>query len=163
MVKLPGWLPPMFEMSPWSVELMESLYALFRRDFIDNPASYYGHSVWFFPQKDRDKEEIFWHLVEREDPPKSGNRLPDFRRSERLPWARPMLDNLSEPDILHWDYQEGDKDIHTYVWLKELDYLIVMKKYKDGRRRLITAYYLDYEHSRRKLLNKYKNRVVEQP
>jgi len=160
MCQPPGWLPTMFQMSPWSVTLMESLYALFKRDFIDNQAYYAGYPVWFFPQKDRDKEEIFWHLVEREDPPKSGNRLPDFRRSERLPWARAMLDNLSEPEVLHWDYEEGNKDIHTYVWLKDHDYLIVMKKYKDGNRRLITAYYLDYDHTRRKLLKKYESRIL---
>lgn len=160
MCQLPGWLPPMFEMSPWSESLMELLYALFKRDFIDNQANYADYPVWFFPQKDRDKEEIFWHLVEREDPPKSGNRYPDFRRSERLPWARPMLDNLSEPDVLHWDYEEGNRDIHTYVWLKDHDYLIVMKKYKNGQRRLITAYYLNYDNARRKLLKKYENRIL---
>ncbi|WP_215731674.1 hypothetical protein [Methylomicrobium agile] len=160
MYQLPGWLPPMFEMSPWSEALMESLYALFKRDFIDNPANYSGYPIWFFPQKDRDKEEIFWHLVEREDPPKSGNRFPDFRRSERLPWARPMLNNLPEPEVLHWDYEEGNKDIRTYVWLKDHDYLIVMKKYKNGQRRLITAYYVNYDNARIKLLKKYENRIL---
>lgn len=49
--------------------------------------------------------------------------------------------------------------IHTYVWLKDLDYLIVMKKYPNGQRRLITAYYVDYENTRRKLRKKYEGRV----
>ena len=137
---------------------MESLYALFLRDFMHNKARYCGHEVWFFPEKERGKELIFWHLVEREDPPRSGNRLPDFRRAERLPWARPMLDNVGQPEILNWDYEEGDGDIHTYVWLKDFDYLIVMKRYKDGRRRLITAFWLEYESKRRGLLKKYARR-----
>lgn len=137
---------------------MEALYAIFRRDFIDSPASYRGHGVWFFPEKDRGKENIFWHLVERDDKA-TGARLPDFRRSERLPWARPMLDNLGQPEILDWDYEEGDRSIHTYVWLKDFDYLIVMKKYPNGQRRLITAYYVDYENTRRKLRKKYETRV----
>lgn len=159
MCQQPSWLPPIFEMSPWSETLMESLYALFKRDFIDNQAYFAGNPVWFFPQKDRGKEEIFWHLIEREDPPRSGNRFPDFRRSERLPWARSMLDNLQEPEILHWDYEEGDRDVHTYVWLKDYDYLIVMKKYKNGQRRLITAHYLDYSNKRSKLMKKYERRI----
>lgn len=137
---------------------MEALYAIFRRDFVDNPANYHGHNVWFFPEKDRGKENIFWHLVERDDKA-VGARLPDFRRSERLPWARPMLDNLGQPEVLDWDYEEGDRDIRTYVWLKDFDYLIVMKKYPNGQRRLITAYYLDYENTRRKLLKKYERRM----
>lgn len=154
----PAWLPPMFAMSPWSVELMESLYVLFKRDFIDHPANYDGHRVWFFPEKDRGKELIFWHLVEREDK-SMGERLPDFRRSERLPWARPMLDNLAQPAVLHWDYEEGKGDIHTYVWLKDFDYLIVMKKYRDGQRRLVTAHYIDYDNKRHKLLKKHEKRL----
>lgn len=159
MVDQPDWLPPLFVMSPWNEMVMESLYALFRRDFIENPAKYCGAEVWFFPEKERGKELIFWHLVEREDKA-SGERLPDFRRAERLPWARPMLDHLEEQEILDWDYEEGDGSVRTYVWLKDFDYLIVMKKYRDGRRRLITAYYIDYENMRRKLLKKFERRLA---
>ena len=59
----------MFPMSPWSEQVIEALYAIFQRDFVKQPACYAGHEVWFFPEKDRGKELIFWHLVEREDPP----------------------------------------------------------------------------------------------
>lgn len=137
---------------------MEALYAIFRRDFVDNLANYRGCRVWFFPEKERGKELIFWHLVERDDKA-SGERLPDFRRAERLPWARPMLDNVGQPEVLDWDYEEGNGDMHTYVWLRNFDYLIVMKKYRDGQRRLVTAYYIDFENTRKKLLKKYQRRV----
>lgn len=159
MTSHPDWLPPLFQMSPWNEAVMEALYALFRRDFIEIPANYRGAEIWFFPEKERGKELIFWHLVEREDKAIS-ERLPDFRRAERLPWARPMLDHLDAPEILDWDYEEGDGTVHTYVWLKDFDYLIVMKKYRDGRRRLITAYYVDYENTRRKLLKKFERRLA---
>ena len=156
----PVWLPGIFLMSPWSTQLMETLYALFLRDFVQAPMYYNGNQIWFFPEKERDKELIFWHLVEREDPPKSGNRVADFRRSERLPWARPMLDNVGDTAILNWDYEEGDGGIRTYVWLQDFDYLIVMKRYENGGRRLITAHYVDYESKRRKLLTKYGKRLL---
>ena len=74
-----------------------------------------------------------------------------------------MLDHLDDPAVLHWDYAEGDGDIHTYVWLQALDYLIVMKKYRDGRRRLITAFWLEYENKRRKLAQKYAQRLLWLP
>lgn len=154
----PTWLPPIFQMSPWNEAILEALYAIFRRDFIDNPASYRGNRVWFFPERDREKENIFWHLVERDDDDNDA-RLPDFRRSERLPWARPMLDNVGQPEVLDWDYEEGKGDIRTYVWLKDFDYLIVMKKYPNGQRRLVTAYYVDYENTRQKLQKKYERRM----
>lgn len=155
----PDWLPPLWPMSPWSEAVMEQLYAIFRRDFIDDPALYDGCEVWFFPERERGKELIFWHLVEREDPPGSGHRFPDFRRCERLPWARAMLDHHRAPQIKAWDYEEGDGDIRTYVWLEALDYVIVMKRFRGGRRRLITAYFIDYDSKRRTLRRKWEKRL----
>jgi hypothetical protein len=158
-ITTPTWLPAMHLMSPWNEQVTENLYTIFHRDFIQNPALYAGYQVWFFPGKDRGKELIFWHLVEREDPPQSGNRLADFRRSERLPWARPMLDNHGQPEIKAWDYEEGDGDVHTYVWLENYDYLILMKRYPDGRRRLITAHWIEFNSKRKNLLKKFKKRL----
>ena len=87
------------------------------------------------------------------------DRLPDLRRSARLPWVRPMMDNCNQPEILAWDYEEGDRTIKTYVWLKGQDFLVLMKKYKDGSRRLITSYYVDQPHTRRSLLKKHGKRI----
>lgn len=158
--QLPAWLPAMHSISPWSETVLESLYAIFLQDFVTSPASFNGDPVWFFPEKERGKEQIFWHMVEREDPPNSGNRLADFRRSERLPWARPMLNNPTDPEILAWDYEEGDGSIRAYVWLKNFDYVIVMKRYRDRRLRLISAHYIDYDSKRRTLSSKFKNRLT---
>lgn len=155
----PVWLPSMFVMSPWSDEVMEHLYAIFRADFVANPVTYQGFQVWFFPEMERGKELIFWHLVEREDPPRSGNRLPDFRRAERLPWARPLLLNHTDQAVLAWDFEEAASDVRSYVWLKDLDYVVVMKRYPDGARRLITAYWIDYESKRKTLRSKHARRM----
>jgi hypothetical protein len=34
-----------------------------------------------------------------------------------------------------------------------------MKKYPDGSRRLVTAYWIEYEHEKAKLLKKHKRRL----
>jgi len=41
--------------------------------------------------------------------------------------------------------------VNTYLWLKDFDFLVLMKKYPDGRRRLLTSLYIDYSNYRRKL------------
>jgi hypothetical protein len=151
----PDWLPSLFVISPWTEHTFEGLYAIFKDDFLDNPANYCGHRVWLFPEKERNKETIFWHLTEREDK-ELACRVADPRRAERLPWGRPMLDNLVDPHILHGDYEEGDKTIKTYVWLKDFDYLIVLKRMPDLSRRLITSFYIEYSNKRRDLERKYK-------
>ncbi len=111
-----------------------------------------------FPEIEDGKEKIFWHLTTRKEK-KTGERLPDLRRSERLPWVRPMLDQPERPEVLAWDYEEGDGDINTYVWLGKYDFLILLKKYPDTTRRLITSYWLEYENTKTKLRKKYEKRI----
>lgn len=154
----PAWLPSMYPVSPWSGKVLEDLYGIFVAGFIASKASIFGCDVWFFPEKENGKERIFWHLIEREDKT-LGERVADFRRSERLPWARPVIDNHQGAEVLCWDYEEGAGDVRTYVWLHESDYVIVMKRIGNGSRRLITAYFVDYESKRRSLGSKYRKRI----
>ncbi|MCR4434100.1 MAG: hypothetical protein NUV70_08650 [Caldiserica bacterium] len=154
----PAWLPDMFPVNPWTDKTYDLLYQIFRRDFLENHVYYQGNSVWFFREKENGKEIIFWHLTSHEVG-KQGGRIPDPRRAERLPWARAMIDNCQEPEILAWDYLEGNGDIKTYIWLKDYDYLIIMKKYQDSTRRLVTAFWIEYVHFKEKLIKKYKNRI----
>ena len=154
----PAWLPPMFAVSLWTATTFDALYAVFKTDFLDSAVSYGPHRVWIFPDQERGKEKIFWHLTEKEDKQLNA-RFADPRRAERLPWSRPMLDNIADPQVMHWDYEEGDKTIKTYVWLKDFDFVIVLKRMPDLSRRLITSFYVDYANKKRDLERKYKQRL----
>jgi len=178
----PSWLPAMAQVSPWRHggpdDTYEMLYGIFQRDFVRTQPRYDGHAVWHFrrPEDWEDgKEKLFWHLTDREEKPKpvprrmrkyaaqiqvQPGRYPDPRRCERLPWVRPMIDNSRQPEVLAWDYREGDGSIRTYVWLKDLDFVAIMKKYPKGRRRLITSFYVDQEYKRRAFERKYANRIA---
>ncbi|WP_293652838.1 hypothetical protein [Thiolapillus sp.] len=154
----PEWLPDLFPVNPWQHDTYEALYRLFEHDFKHSQPVYEGRAVWFFPEMEYGKEKIFWHLTSREDKV-TGDRFPDLRRSERLPWVRPMLDLPEKPEVLAWDHQEGDGTIKTYVWLEDDDFVVIMKKYPDGRRRLITSFWVEYRNTRRKLRKKYERRI----
>lgn len=158
MTELPDWLPPMVSVDPWTQKTFDILYFIFKRDFKDNQPVYKGHKVWFFPEMEDEKEVIFWHLTHLKDR-KTKERLPDSRRCERLPWIRKIIENSKRPEVLVWDYKEGDGSTRTYLWLKDFDFLVLMKKYPDGRQRLITSYYVYYPHKRRRLEKKYKRRI----
>ncbi len=157
---IPAWLPEMFQVDPWTGETFEALYEVFRADFIATRPSYLGQEVWYFPEVEDGKLEIFWHLTAREDKER-GERLPDYRRAERLPWAHPLIDHHLSDQLLAWNYEEGDGDIHTYIWLQDGDYLIILKRYPNGDRRIITAHWIQYAHKRNSLMKKYKRRVLE--
>lgn len=159
MAAFPEWLADMVTVNPWTEETFDALYKVFEQDFKHTQPIYEGKRVWYFPELIDGKEAIFWHLTHREDKVTS-RRLPDLRRSERLPWIRKMIDNHKKPEILAWDHKEGNGTIKTYVWLKSDDFVVIMKKYPDESRRLITSFYIDHSHTRRKLSKKYTKRVV---
>jgi len=159
---LPAWLPPMLTVMPWQSDTYEALYAVFCRDLRRGDLSYLGFNVWFYPNTEEDgKEAIFWHLTSRldksQDPPV---RLPDLRRSERLNWIRPMIFRCpcGAGDLLDWDHLEGDGAIKTYIWIQQHDFVIILKKLPDGRRRLITSCHLD-NHEREKMRKKWERRL----
>ncbi|MDA3807956.1 MAG: hypothetical protein PF440_08615 [Thiomicrorhabdus sp.] len=154
----PEWLPDLFPVNPWQNDTYEALYLLFERDFKASQPEYDGRAVWFFSEMEDGKEKIFWHLTSRDDK-ESGDRLPDLRRCERLPWVRPMLNHPEKTEILAWDHEEGGGTVKTYVWLENDDFVVIMKKYPDGRRRLITSFWVEYGNTKRKLRKKYECRI----
>ena len=154
----------MVDVMPWDGGTYDRLYALFYRDLIQGRLTYLGYNVWFYPHTEEEgRESIFWHLTSRMDysqtPPV---RLPDPRRCERLSWVRPMILRCpcADGDVLNWDYEEGDGAIKTYIWIHEHDFLIVLKRLGDGRRRLITSYHLDNHHQVTKTRKKWERRVA---
>ena len=155
----PSWLPDMFVVEPWSKELYDRLYTeVFCRDFKGAQIFYRSFAVWHFPETAYGRELIFVHLTSREDKG-TGQRKIDPLRSARLPWARPMIENSTDAELLAWDFEEGDGNINTYVWRQNHDYLVLMRKMPDGSRRLITAYCVEYDHERKKLRRKFAQRL----
>ncbi len=71
-----------------------------------------------------------------------------------------MIENSQQSEILAWDYREGGGKINTYVWLKDYDFVVIMKKYPNGNRRLITSFYVDKDYKRRDFDRKYANRIA---
>jgi hypothetical protein len=148
----------MFAVMPWTQQTYDGLYDVFRQQIRNGALTYRGNVVWHFPEVSDGREEVFWHLTSREDKT-TGDRLPDLRRCERITWVRPLVHACPHADVLDWDYVEGDGTTKTYLWLPDDDFLVILKKYPDGRRRLVTSFWVEYEHKRRELRKKYDNRA----
>jgi hypothetical protein len=158
MSDLPDWLHELILIEPWTVETFDILYTIFENDFKVSRPKIDGVDIWFFPEKEDGKETIFGHLTQRKDL-KSGERLPDFRRCERLRWVRCIIENEAKPEIQRWDYIEADKSTHTYLWLKNWDFVVILKKYPNGERRLLTSFWVEFESTKRNFNSKYEKRV----
>lgn len=153
--ELPEFLPEMLSCNGnWKV-VEEKLYSIFKRDFIYNKTIFKGEQIDFDRRKiDDDKEEIFWHLITKTDK-KTKERLPDFRRAERLPWIKPIVLNDKNDFILFWEDWIKQRSFRIYFWIRLYDYVVILEK--DHNRNfyiLISAFHVD-QHKRRDLWKRY--------
>jgi hypothetical protein len=160
----PEWLPELIQVGGNWGELVETLYNVFKRDFIFGGPRYDGLPVWHDKKKlDGDtKEEGFWHCITRTDY-QTGDRLPEYERAKKLTWCRATIDNSQTPDVLDFDYEESSGRIRRYLWVHECDYVVILEKVIRKKKiiayLLITAFPLDGASSRRKIERKYDERV----
>jgi hypothetical protein len=146
------------------------LYAIFDRDIKTSRLRFGGRPVWYDrriipPEK---HEEGFWHLTSRDelvyDRKQQRNvktRVFDPRRSERLPWCKPTIENSGDPSVLVWDFEEAYGQVRTYVWLRELDYVVVLERQVKRLGTIfmiITAFFVDSKAKKRDLESRYANK-----
>lgn len=142
----PSFLPPLLDLDgDWNA-ILSRLYALFLKDFKESKTYHRGIKVIYNGTVKDDglgKEEGFWHVVSRNDD-KTGERLIDYPRAKRLPWAKPMMESPERSEIKVWQYQEGtaDRGLRTYIWLEEYNYAIILQK-KKSVFYWVTAFYVD--------------------
>lgn len=140
----------------------DKLYQIFKADFVDNTPYYYT-----LPVKIRrhplflGREEAFYHITcnhfsDIEE------RQPDLERCARICWVRYLIENddcsqhgCAECDgILIWEEPKGEtKRIHILLEVER--YIVVLEK-REGYYLLITAYFIEHNHSLRKLRKRYE-------
>lgn len=155
MNNMPDWLPPLvlFEICSGNWEkYLELLYAYFKKDFIESKPTFRGTKLGL--KRDpitQGKEATFWHFISEGD--EETDRVPDFRRCERIRWPRPIIENGVEPSVKIWENErKGDRRI--CLWLEQQEYLVILSK----RKNYIlpwTAYMVTKEHHKHKLQKEY--------
>lgn len=160
---MPIWLPHIVSVDGQWERVLAMLYSIFEHDFINSTPHFDGRTIlWDNRILDGKYEEGFWHLITRDDH-ETGDRLFDVPRAERLPWTAPILVNSDDPAIKVWNYREGRGRLRTYLWLDQLDYVIILEIRSQRRGDvafLFTAYHVDGASTRRGLQNKYQNREL---
>jgi len=158
------WLPPILTLSGTWEEIVTGLYAIFEKDFKQAKPKFQHYMVWWDQRVllGQCYEEGFWHLISRDDK-STGERLPDFRRAERLPWCAPTIIHSDDIGVIVWDYRESKGQIRTYVWLEDWDYCVILEKLRQHAQAvvmLVTAFHIDGPSQRRSLRNKFTERLV---
>lgn len=130
-------------------QTVDMLYEIFSNDFIKTKTTFLGKHVVFDNRVlDNDKyPEGFWHLITRTDYKNGCERLLDLKRSKRLPWIKPIINQYSEPEIKAWYCSEPTNDGSKfqnvyYLWYEKGKYLVILKERKNGYF-LATSFYVN--------------------
>jgi hypothetical protein len=160
----PDWLPDLISTDGnWKEEILPNLYNIFRKDFIYGRPKLDDKKVYWNKTKDKDNkyENGFWHLITIGNS-NSNERIFDPRRAERLPWCAPSIKHFNNDIIKYWEYKESANRINIYLWLENLDYVIIFEKRNikgDNIAFMLTAYYVG-SSTKKKLRRKYNERLI---
>jgi hypothetical protein len=147
----PTWLPPLVLFSDyggnWNAYL-EAIYDWFKQDFIDTKPVFRGKRLGLkrYPLS-QGKEATFWHMTSEGNV--EDDRIPDFRRCERIRWPKPVIENNHDPVIKVWRNQRK-KEERICLWFVQEDYLVILA---DRGEYILpwTAYMVKQPHQQRKL------------
>lgn len=156
----PPWLPSELTFPGGSVQDdYNRLYAQFTQDFLSgNRLQIEGDDIVVDPTRDSILAQYecgFTHLVTRES---GGQRFIDYDRAKKLSWARPLIENYSQPEVYSFWYQGADGP-ELYLWLFDHDYVVILKPWRGARyatttKVVVTAFSVE-SWKRRDLQRKY--------
>jgi hypothetical protein len=155
------WLPPLVLFAEfdgrWEVYL-EALYAFFRADFVENKPSFRGRRLGLkrYPLS-QGKEVTFWHMIS--EGRIEEERVPDFRRCERIRWPRPIIENDGESALKVWQNRRH-RETRICLWFEGEEYLVVLA---DRGKYILpwTAYMVTRPHQKKKLQREYERFLEE--
>lgn len=131
----------------------EAVYAIFRNDLVINRPQFEGKRLGLKKHPEVDgKEYTYYHFTHSGDI--ETERIPDFRRMERIGFPKPIIDKSNCTSVKVWRNKRGNKN-RILILHEEEKYLIVL----DDRVDFIlpwTAYYIEYNNQLRKYIKEYE-------
>lgn len=150
------WLPSLIMFDDYQGDwerYLEAIYAVFKHDFVDTKPIFQGRrlGVKRLPLSDG-KEATFWHMIQKGE--FEEDRIPDFRRCERIRWPRSIIEHHEEPEIKIWRNKRNHED-RICLWFCQKNYLVILA---DRGRYILpwTAYLVEQPHRQQKLQKEYE-------
>ncbi|MDO8929503.1 MAG: hypothetical protein Q7W54_11015 [Bacteroidota bacterium] len=134
-------------------DYFKAVYAVFEHDFIKSQPKFNQLKVSApkYPLADG-IHRTFYHITHEGEDEK--DRKPDLRRMERIRFPKFLIVNGSHPDVLIWKNIRG-KDTRVLLFNEKETYLTVLTERAEYYL-LWTAYFVEKEHSVRKLKKEYE-------
>ena len=135
---------------------IDAVYAVFEKDFIKHKTAFGSHRLKMkYHPAFQERSYTFYHMTHEGDI--ESERTPDLRRCERMPWARPTIENVEAYGIRFWEQERNGKS-RICIWLDTDDgdnYFVIL----DVRKTFVllwTAFYAGHSHQLRKKEKEYQ-------
>lgn len=134
-----------------------SLYEIFKRDFLDKNRKLTFNDKDVYIKKyplEGNKEQAFFHITNKEED-SVDDRVPDFRRCERIEWVRLFIENYfcskkcNCSGVHNWIEPFKENKMRTYIWCESKRFLVVLED-RNNYYLLITAFYVN-ENNHKKI------------
>lgn len=134
-------------------QYLEAIYQYYRQDYITSLMNFEGKrfAVKRHPII-KGKEATFWHIISEGSI--ENERLPDFRRCERIRWPRAIITAHNEGFVKCWrNERKGDERV--VIALEDFSYVVVLAD-RGEFVLLWTAFCVEREHMRQKMRKEYE-------
>lgn len=152
-------LPPIILLSSYGGDYekyIAAVYTLFKKDFVDTKPVFRGTRLRLkYHSKYEGKDYTFYHMTHSGQ--NEQDRNPDLRRCERLPWAKPVIENSDQWQLKIWPQKRGSYN-RLCIWLErqdEPDYFVILDTRKNYFL-LWTAFVAEHGHEKRKKQKEYE-------
>lgn len=140
---------------------IDSLYQIFLRDLVYNKAPWKDSGLYVSMRRYDEvngRHAIFWHIITGGSTVEE-NRILEEHRCVRLGWILPLIlkfnnDYPEEKEIRWWIDARRSSHPRYIITKPEYDYVVVVEE-RSEYALLVTAYYIEREHRRRKLRNEH--------
>lgn len=141
----------------------DNLYKLFIDTYINNEIKYNDIIVKmkYYPPE-FDERSGFYHLIyENYDHTNDEmDRLPNLNRCEKVLWAKELLTECINKKcirLLFWKNKRKGRN-NVVIYCEDLEYVVILGE-RTGYYILVTAYPIEYENTKRKLLKEYNSYI----
>ena len=153
-------------LSTLNIRGIEELFAIFKKDFIDNETYLTKDTQSYFinvkkenccpcPFGNAPKPERFWHIITKDEynqrarnnpclDVKEKKRKYDVARAKRIHWIKIIIESWQSDEQIKHFYQRRGNKVNLILWHTEKDFLIIIRKESNSSDRFLISSYLIY-------------------
>jgi len=108
---------------------IDAVYSIFENDFIKHKTRFGSHKLNLkYNPIFQDRAYTFYHITHEGEV--ESDRIPDLRRCECMPWAKPTIENVSDWQLKFWRQKRQKSSNRVCICLeneKDVDYFLVLE------------------------------------